>query len=434
MTNTRKQRRGKNLLTAKEVKAAKATTKELVLNDGGGLVLRIRPSGKRTWRLRYSVEGARRVMDLGDGVLLGLQEARTKADELRKLVDEGVDPAAHRRQQAEARRREQAARRTFSAALERWAELVLSGRKDSGKESMRALHKDVVPVIGERDLQDVGRGDLVDILEGIKKRGAGRMANRTLADLKQFLAWCEMREWVERNPLSGVSKDRIGGRDAERERVLSAVELRKLQAAIPKAHLDKRTEHALWILLGTAARVGELIQARWEHVDFKAGTWHLPETKNSKPHLIHLSDFTTRHFKALQELTNWSGWVLPSTQKEDTHVCLKSITKQVRDRQREKALTHRCERGLQALVLSGGSWTPHDLRRTAATMMIDIGVLPDVVERCLNHTEQNRIKRTYQRHDYLVERRDAMQRLGNRLDEILKGETRKVIPLRESGV
>ncbi|MCY1302940.1 hypothetical protein D9M70_526260 [compost metagenome] len=70
----------------------------------------------------------------------------------------------------------------------------------------------------------------------------------------------------------------------------------------------------------------------------------------------------------------------------------------------------------QALLLKGGKWTPHDLRRTGATLMTALGVLPEVAERCLNHTEENKIKRTYQRHSYTKEMSSAWNKLGHHLD------------------
>jgi len=72
----------------------------------------------------------------------------------------------------------------------------------------------------------------------------------------------------------------------------------------------------------------------------------------------------------------------------------------------------------QALLLPGGKWTPHDLRRTGATIMTAIGVLPEVAERCLNHTEENKIKRTYQRHSYAKEMTAAWRFLGEYLESL----------------
>ena len=96
------------------------------------------------------------------------------------------------------------------------------------------------------------------------------------------------------------------------------------------------------------------------------------------------------------------------------------MTKQLGDRQRlpgEGILSNRSAKA-QALLLPGGKWTPHDLRRTGATIMTSLGVLPEVAERCLNHTEENKVKRTYQRHSYTKEMAEAWHVLGQYLEEI----------------
>lgn len=85
---------------------------------------------------------------------------------------------------------------------------------------------------------------------------------------------------------------------------------------------------------------------------------------------------------------------------------------------------------MDALKLPGGKWTPHDLRRTGATLMVGLGVLPEVVERCLNHVEANRVKRIYQRHDYRAEMCHAWQLLGERLDLLTRQDAGNVIPIK----
>ena len=84
---------------------------------------------------------------------------------------------------------------------------------------------------------------------------------------------------------------------------------------------------------------------------------------------------------------------------------------------------------VDALVLPGGKWTAHDLRRTGATLMGELGVRPDVIERCLNHIEQDRMKRIYQRHSYQEEMREAWRWLGDRLALLTRADTSNVITL-----
>ncbi len=81
----------------------------------------------------------------------------------------------------------------------------------------------------------------------------------------------------------------------------------------------------------------------------------------------------------------------------------------------------------QALVLSSGKWTPHDLRRTAATLMGELGIAPHIIEKCLNHKEENKIKRTYQLQRQEAEQREAFILLGERLSLFANTEANNVI-------
>lgn len=424
-------------LTVKQVENAKPSTRDVVLIDGDGLQLRIYPSGIRSWQFRYRFGDKRRTMPLGRAEHVSLKEARTATQDARKLLDQGKDPIEEMKRLAaeqEAARKAQESRRTFSQAVERWMELELSaGRKDGGAECMRSLGKDVLPILGGRPLDEVRRGDLVDILDGIVSRGSRVQANHVFGDLKQFFNWCEARDWIERHPLRGVSKERIGGRETERDRILSPDELVELRDKLPAAHFEPQTEAAIWIMLSTLCRVGELIQARWEDVDLDAATWRIPagNSKNAKEHIVYLSPYSVRQFRALHDRTKWSDWCLPSTMKDGEHVCMKSITRQLRDRMRNSALSNRTK-ATGALILAGGAWTAHDLRRSGATLMGELGVLSEIIERCLNHVEPSKIKRTYQRHEYSAEKRAAWRRLGDYLDDLLNGNARKVISIDEA--
>jgi integrase len=225
-----------------------------------------------------------------------------------------------------------------------------------------------------------------------------------------------------------LKKTDVGGTQAERERILSTDELKQLRDQLPAAHMERSTEIAIWLMLSTLARVGELTQSRWEHIDFNDGTWTIPawNSKNAKEHIIFLSEFAQRHFEELHTLSGWSAWCYPSM-RTDGHLCLRSISKQIKDRQRDTALSNRSLRGLGALTLPGGNWTAHDLRRTGATLMGELGILSEVIEKCLNHVEANKLKRTYQRHELKSERREAWRVLGAHLDSLLHGKADNVI-------
>jgi integrase len=203
--------------------------------------------------------------------------------------------------------------------------------------------------------------------------------------------------------------------------------------------LKRETGLALWICLGTLCRIGELLKARWEHVDLASGEWLVPRenTKTRVEWNVYLSPFALRQFKGLHALTGDTPFCFPSRTTTDEeparHVCLKSVSKQVGDRQvrfkMRKPLKNR--RHDDSLVLSNGKngeWTPHDLRRTGATMMQQLGVPPDVIDRCQNHVlAGSRVRRAYLHYDYAAEKREAWGRLGERIEALL--DNANVIPL-----
>jgi integrase len=141
-------------------------------------------------------------------------------------------------------------------------------------------------------------------------------------------------------------------------------------------------------------------------------------------HRVHLSPFALRHFQALHGLTGRTVWCFPSSDTK-THVDVKTVSKQVGDRQhrfKTRAMLPG-RRNDDSLVLSRGAkgeWTPHDLRRTAATMMQALGIAPEVIDRCQNHVlAGSRVRRHYMTHEYDQEKRAAWGRLGTALETIL---------------
>ena len=138
--------------------------------------------------------------------------------------------------------------------------------------------------------------------------------------------------------------------------------------------------------------------------------------------LIYLSNFVLDKFEQLHKLTGDTRWVFPARYKPG-HVCIKSATKQIGDRQikfknRNKKLQARVEN--DSLVLSDtGEWTPHDLRRTGTTMMQKLKVSRDVINLCQNHVIGTKVDRVYLLDEYADEKRDAWYKLGDKLDDIL---------------
>jgi integrase len=403
------------------------------------------------FRWRYRIEGAHKDFTCGTWPKKSLAKIRDKRDDAHKLLKKGKDPSEEKRidglkskaDQAEDLNKEKMrlseaealkARLIVGDLFARWERLELIRRKDKGAEVRRSFEKDVFPVIGEVAVEDVTRRMVAKVLYNTVERGAPIIARNLLGDMRQMFSFAIKNDWIENDPTSHLKRDDFG-RKVERERVLSEAEIKALPNKLIEARMAGQNIAALWIMLSTCCRVSEITQARWSDVAPEAGTWHIPaeNAKNTKEHVIYLSPLAIEHFNALRGLSGESAWVLPARHTQ-SHICLKSITKQVGDRQRgDNPPMKSRSLNTNALALPGGKWTPHDLRRTGATIMGELGVRPHVIEKCLNHVEQNKLVRIYQRQKLQAEQAEAWRLLGERLGLLLNDSADNVVLLRKAG-
>lgn len=421
-------------LTDRQIQLAKTDDAGLFLNDGNGLYLRVRSSGSKTWLYRYKTTDKKtQWFDIGQYPALSLNEARLQAAELKVKRKNGIDPAEEKQQESKRKAAEKAtrqARMTIQELFESWEKRELMGRKNKGAEARRSFEKDVFPTLGDIPAADVMRAMVVGVLDKVVERGAPIVARNLMGEIRQMFGYAIMREIVEHDPTSRLKRDDFGKKN-ERERVLTDTEIKSLPGKLKAARMAKSSTTAIWIMLSTCCRVGEISQAAWENVDLEGRTWRIPpeNAKNAKAHTVYLSPFAVCQFKTLKALSEKSSWVLPAKQT-DQHVCVKSLAKQIGDRQRGDRPPMKCRsQNTNSLELPGGKWTPHDLRRTAATMMGILGIRPDVIEKCLNHVEQNKIVRIYQRQKLEPEQAEAWRLLGERLELLLCDNAENVVIL-----
>ena len=458
-------------ITVKGLEGLTAADDGRVLREDGGLVGRVRAGVKGVtvnFRFEFKLAGKKQDASLGTWPKTSLSNIRVNRDAARLVVHGGIAPTAAKKAER-VRKQAEVAELLAKAEAERVQALTVAdlfaawladgvARKDGNAEIRRLFARDVLPAIGRSPIKDLSESDILAMLRKQAGRGVTRQVERTYKDVHQMLAWAEKRKPWRALMADGIPTALVDVRkllpddyDGERSRVLSAAEIRELHsifsgmdaayAGAPDKRIAKRplavpTRLALWICLGTLCRIGETLMARWEHVDLDRGTWFIPRenTKGTRgkrrDHVVNLSDFTRRQFEALRAITGASEWCFPDRHKGAAgHVCLKSVSKQIGDRQtvfmdRAAPLSGRVsDNSLVLAAGENGKWTPHDLRRTGATIMQSLGVLDAVVNMCQNHVVQvEKVPRTYLRHDFEAERRLAWQQLGARLDAILAGD------------
>lgn len=460
----------------KDTKSSKWTKLELdsitsewngdTLADGGGLRgdVRLSKNGVISIKFKYGfrLKGKSSLYyQCGTYPTNSLAVIRENRDKARELVALGIDPRAKKKADklnaqatidAEIANAEEQKKQnlSFQELFSYWIENGVS-RTDNNKSLIQSFTKHMLPKLGDVPIKDLNDRMLRDVYKSIANKGTQRTAISLFNDTKQMFRWAEKRKpWrslmVEGNPALLVEeKEFVSDYVSERTRTLGIEELRSLkkifeqttneyQEAQNKYTIERplkaESQIALWLCLSTACRIGELLMTEWKHVDFDSRVWFIPaentkkvNSKKQTDHHVYLSDFALNQFKKLAYITGSGKWAFPSSNKPDLHVDIKSVTKQVGDRQmkfkhRSKSLSKRINSN--SLVIGDREWTPHDLRRTASTMMQELKINPDVIDRCQHHQiAGSKIRRHYMHYEYRIEMQDAWEKLGHHLEKIL---------------
>lgn len=419
-----------NKLTDKHLRNLKPADAEQTLGDGGGLWIRVLPAangGAINFYYRYTFNGKERRYNCGTYPDTSLSQARNRRNEARKLVKSGIDPTHHEETAKAKRSAAQALERmekTVEGLLDDWKRVYLSAhRKDGGAEVEAAMRRDVIPLLGKMRARDVKLAHVNQVIDRVLERGARRTANVLLSLMRQMFRHGLGRSIVDTDPTLALSKKQAGGKETPVDRNLSFDEIAELSAKLVASDLHEKMRAAIWYLLATGARIGELLKARWADINEREKTWMIPaeNSKNGRPHLIHLSTFAMKQVKTMKEFKE--GPFLLCGRDTDAGMSDKTVSKAIRDRIRKEPLKKRTPRS-GTLLLSGGEWSPHDLRRTMASRMGDLKIEPHVIERCLNHVQQG-IVGVYQRQEYMKERKAAYDKWGSELTAICGPRSKK---------
>jgi integrase len=305
---------------------------------------------------------------------------------------------------------------TIEGLAELYIELHAKKRKRSWAEDQRILGKDILPAWRNRKAKDITRRDVVALLDKIAKRGAGVQANRTLAVIRKMFNFAMGRSLLDASPCVAILAP---AKENQRDRNLSQDEIRVFWEGLAQARMDEKIKLTLKLMLATAQRKGEIVNAAWTEFDLKSGWWTIPaeRAKNGRAHRVPLAPIVLDLLKRAKELSGDSPFVFPSPRGG------KAIT--------GPAVDHALRVNRDCFKANGSpvaDFTPHDLRRTAASMMTSIKIPRLVVSKILNHVETG-ITAVYDRHSYDDEKRQALEAWARKLENILTGKEAKVIPL-----
>jgi len=398
-------------ITDRQIKALKPKREryEVWETNGKGFGVRVAPTGRKSFIFLYRFRGTSRRMTFGNYPELSLADAHAAHATARQLLERGTDPGTVEQDEKEESRRTPTVKRLAAEYIEKYAK----PRKRSWKEDERILNKDVVPRWGKRKAQEITRRDIILLLDEIVERGASIQANRTLAAIRKMYAFAMGRGVLDSSPCVAIPSP---SKENRRDRVLNETEIKTFWDKLDTAKMERPTALALRLQLITAQRKGEVAGAEWTDFDLKNGWWTIPaeKAKNGIPHRVPLSRLAMEILGELKDLSGESPWLFPSP-RDGQHIAETSVDHAVRVNAEHFGIDH---------------FTPHDLRRTSASMMTASGIQRLTVSKVLNHVETG-ITSVYDRHSYDKEKRSALRSWGSKLETILgHKDANKVISLR----
>ena len=392
-----------------------------------GFGLRVFHSGVRSWFLwtRRTKDGTPTRVTLGTYPTMGLAKAREAAEDARADVHHGEKPAEERREER------QAQRETVQALFESYTTHVelrrQAGEFKSWPDVKRAYERDVLPAWGDRPASEIRRKDVIDLVTAKALTGK-TAANRLQAYVSMLLAYGVDHDWLDANPAYRLRKKK----ESARTRVLTSAEIKTLWQYLdgdddlvlsrglakgPMIAMPAESSAALKdlfkVLLLCGQRLGETSRMTWADLDLAGATWRIPgsETKNGREHTVPLAKPVVTLLQQRYE-SACSAFVFPSRAGSESSILVWS------------------KRTAAALATATKvPFTAHDLRRTVATGLGDLGISGDVIGLVLNHSKPGVTGRHYDHSTREAAKADAMARWAARLHAIITSTPAAVVPI-----
>lgn len=406
---------GAFMLTDTQIRNAKPAERPYRIRAGKGLYLEVRPSGKKLWRYRYRLEGVdggkrENLYALGEYGKAGpdrgqytLAEADQERARLRELVRAGVHPSHARRERRKAAI--EAGANTFRAVAEEW---IAANRGTWTpyylKQIERAFAEAVYPDIGDLAITKITSAQLLRIVKA-KAKGAPTVALLLRQWMGAVFRYAIAHLKAEHDPTFAIRKT-VKRPPVRSKEPLRPADIPAFRDAVEKAGGYRQTKIALELLLYTFVRPGELRQSKWSEFDLDAGLWRIPAArmKMREPHVVPISTQACALLRELHGLTGGHDWLFPN----------------VRDPKRPMTGTT-LNRSLERMGYLG-RLSAHGFRATASTWLNEVGFRHDVIERQLAHKERNAVRASYNKAEYLPERRAMMQQWADAIDAMVSGK------------
>ena len=395
------------MLTDTKLRNLKPQAKIYKVPDRDGLYAAVSPAGGISFRYNYSLNGRQETLTIGrygsGGITL--LEAREKLNEAKKLIADGRSPS---KEKARVKSKAQDAE-TFDAWAVKW--IKWHKMADSTRDMRQATYdRELKPKFGKCKLEEITHEDLRKLTEAIVARGAPATAVHAREVMMMIFRWAIERGVKVANPADLVRPHTIA-KFEPRDRALTPDEIRLMYVYLERIGTSPSIRAAAKLLLLTMVRKSELTDATWDEVSFSNAVWTIPKErmKRRNPHNVYLSSQVLEFFMALKAFAGGSRYLLPSRYDPDLPMSSATLNQVL-------TLTYRLAQKEGKDLAKFG---PHDLRRTASTLLHEAGYNTDWIEKCLAH-EQKGVRAVYNKAEYKEQRATMMQEWADMVDGWVK--------------
>lgn len=388
-------------LTLFSIEKAKPGEKSYKLSDGNGLALLIEPSGSKLWRFRYRFGGKENMLTFGAFPEVSLASARTKRDDARRLIAEGIDPSQKRK--AEKAAATTSAQNTFAAlAAEYIKNLEEQGKAASTVDKNRWLLEDLAKPLASRPITEITPAELLDLLKRIEKSGRRDTARRLRGTIGSVYRFAISTLRATNDPTYALRGALLQPIVQHRAAITDERELGALMRSIDEYDGWPTLRAALLVLALTMTRPGDVRHMQRSEIIFPKATWRIPpeRMKMRRPHDVPLSTQALAVLRDIWPLSEGHELVLPS---------IRSLVKPLSENAMNSAL--------RRMGYDKDEATAHGFRSSASTILNERGFDDDVIEAALAHQEEDDVRRAYNRATYWPERVKLMQAWADLLDD-----------------
>jgi len=397
--------RGIELLNAKQVKYAKPKEKEFNLADGGGLYLRIKPTGTKVWLFNYyrPYSKKRANLKIGDYPTTGLGEARDRRRDFADLLKNNIDPQENKRQQDEANKKLHEA--TFETIAFKWMDKKRKKVTANYADDIeRSLKNHVFPKLGKFPIANLTAPQVIEALQPIEVKGSLETLRRLCQRINEIMIWATNTGVIHHNPLQGIAKA-FDAPTVKNQPALKPDELPDLMKTLQRASIKFTTRCLIEFQLHTMTRPSEAAGAKWSEINFNDRLWIIPaeRMKKKRAHTIPITDQVLSILDEMKPISGESEFIftgdrnpLKATNEQTANMALKRM-------------------GYKNRLVA------HGLRSIASTALNDQGFDPDVIESALAHIEKDSVRAAYNRATYLKRRRLMMQWWSEFIEQAAQG-------------